>query len=126
MAELLFRFDNTPFGGAHDITLNATQMPDWSPTNEEAHINSHRMDTGRMWQYAWYRKKEYQFRFTDVGTDLAATMGSIAGGGVNFLWYENVNTENSGTGTFVYAGEFEQLPVAPDLTDFRFTIRETG
>jgi len=101
-------------------------MPDWYPVGEDVRINSHRADSGRMWQYVWYRNKEYQFSFVNVGTNLAATMGSIAADGVDFLWYRDANNGSGAIGTCVYAGEFEQSPVAPNITDFRFTIREAG
>ncbi len=124
--EVLYRFDNTPFGGSHDITFSSLQMPDWIPVGDDSKINTHRADSGRAWRYPWYRKYTYDLKFDAVGTVFAATIGSIARGGVEFLWYTDVNSDDVGTGTFVHVGEFETHPFAPNLVDFTVQIRDKG
>jgi hypothetical protein len=119
-----FRFDNTPFGGSHNITFSFRQMPDWIPVGDDAKINTHRADSGRAWRYPWYRKFTYDLRFDAVGTDFAATLGSIAEEGVEFLWYKDIDFGDVGTGTYIHSGEFETRPFAPDLVDFSFLIRD--
>lgn len=124
MADLQMRFDNTPFGGNQNITLDPSDMPDWFPWGEQYKENVLRADNGKTWKYTWYRKERAELTFSGVGTHLVATFGSIASEGVEFLMYKDVNTASSGTGTFVFTGEFAYQPISPNVADFSFPVEE--
>ena len=59
MADIRYRFDNTPWGGNHNVTLTLEEMPDWSPVGQEVRENQMRASGGRLWKYNWYRKEAY-------------------------------------------------------------------
>lgn len=123
MADIRHRFDNTPFGGAQNVTLQPSEMPDWYANDQVVKENFHRGDNGKAWKYTWYRKDSYTVSFRGVATHLVATFGSIASEGVAFLFYKDTSVANSGTGTYVYSGgAFVDSPFAPNLTDFDFSV----
>lgn len=125
MADIIYRFRNDIFGGSWDITLTEDQMPNFFPIDEDVRQNSHIADTGKLWQYTWFRRKRYDMRFESVGTDVAATFGSMVGEEFLMLWYQDVNAgTDGGTGTISYTGAFRKEPFAPDLVNFAFNVRE--
>src|SRR3990167_7311297 len=105
MAEIIYRFDNTPFGGNQNFTCTPPDMPNWHPYGEEVKENVFTGYRGAKWRYQWYRKQSVQLSFDGVGTSVAATMGSFAKEHVNFLWYKDL-LNAGGTGTMIYLGEF--------------------
>ena len=121
MADIIYRFDNTPFGGNFNVTIGVNEMPDFHPIGEEVKENVYNGNRGKIWRYQWYRKQAIGLAFNGVGALLAATMGSIAIEHVAFLWYKDLNNAG-GTGTMMYLGEFEQSPVSPNVTDFGFPM----
>ena len=126
---LQFRFDNTPFGGNQDKTLDPVEMPDWSPEGEQVKENLLRGDSGKVWKYTWYRKQQRHYSFSGVATSLVGTFGSLASEGVEFLVYFDVNDDSpqSGTGTYVFTGgAFGFTSLSPDVADFEFPIEELG
>jgi len=126
MADVIYRFDNIPWGGNHNVELEVDEMPDWSPIGQQMHENFLRSNNGKVWKYEWYRKDAVNLSFRGVGTAILATMGSIVREGVSFRWFEDINsgvTDGSGTGTMVYnAGAFEYQPLTPNLNDFDFSM----
>ena len=124
-SSILYRFRNDSFGGNQDITLPEDQMPNFFPIDEDVQQNSHISDSGKLWQYTWYRKFVFNMRFESVGTDLAATFGSLCREDRYILWYRDVNAGTDGaTGTVTYTGAFKYEPFAPDLVNFSFNVRE--
>ena len=123
MPDIQHLFRNTYFGGSQNITLNPSEMPDWYPHDQIVKENFHRGDNGQSWKYTWFRKPSYNLLFRGVGTHMAATFGSLASEGVAILFIDDINTANSGTGTYAYSGgAFMHSPISPNLTDFDFPI----
>lgn len=123
MADIKYKFDNTPYGGNQSITLSLDQMPDFFPIDEDLKQNRYVSDTGKLWQYTWYRKRTYALQFRNVGTNLAATMGSFVREGYKINWHDDVDNAG-GTGTFTTSGGFAYRAISPDIVDFAFTLRE--
>jgi len=92
MANIVYRFDNTPFGGNQNVSLSEDEMPDYYPIGQDAKRNQIVSDSGRAWTYTWYRKELDSINFQGVGTALVATMGSIVSEDVAFLFYKDTST----------------------------------
>jgi len=123
MADIIYRFDNTPWGGNHNRTLTTDEMPNFFPIGEDVKQDVFFGDGGKTWKYDWYRKQVFELAFDAVGTAIAATMGSIAREGVWFRWYKDIDNDG-GTGTMVFLGEWSYNQLAPDLVEFSFSMRE--
>jgi hypothetical protein len=124
MADIIYRFDNTPWGGSHNVTLTNEEMPDWSPVSEEVKETIMRGSGGKLWKYTWYRKGAFNISFKMVGTSILATMGSMARAGLSIRWYKDLYN-SGGTGTIVYiGGPFTYTPYSPKLHDFDFPVEE--
>ena len=125
MADIRYRFRDDVFGGSQDVTLGLDEMPNFFPVDEDVRQNSHIGDSGRLWQYTWYRKITYDLQFESVGTAVAATFGSLVREGRKILWYQDIDAgTDGGTGTFTYTGAWRYEPFAPDLVNFSFKVRE--
>lgn len=122
MPNIIYRFDNTPFGGNQNVTLSIDEMPDWFPKGQEVKRNLIRGNRGKLWSYTWYRKERVRMGFFGVGTAIVGTMGSLASEDVPFLWYKDTTT-NMGTGTMMFVGDaFEYTPLTPEQNDFVFEM----
>ena len=125
MAEIIYKFDNTPWGGSVTDTLKVDEMPDWSPIGQEVKENFIRSNNGKVWKYEWDRKEAVNLSFRGVGTDVRNTMDTLVSDGVSFLWIKDVNDATAGTGTMVYSGgAFQYQPLTPQLNDFEFPMEE--
>ncbi len=124
MPNPIYRFDNTPWGGAHNVVLELQEMPEWFPVGQEKDQDVLRAKSGHLWSYTWYQKEASVINFRGVGTAILATMGSIARQSIAFRWFKDVTTPDSGTGTFMQVGPFEYTHLTPLLCDFYFTVEE--
>ena len=128
MADVIYRFVNTPFGGNQDITMTIDEMPDYFPYGQEVHVNTMRASAGKIWQYVWYKKLTANIPFRSVGSAVLGTMGSLASENVEFVWYQDINFPFvPGLGTRICAfvgGEFTYTPLTPTLYDFDFEIED--
>ena len=124
MAEIVYRFDNTPWGGNHNVTLKLAEMPDFHSEAQQESETLDRANRGKIWQYIWYRKEARVLPFRAVGSAVTATMGSLALEAVNIRWYKDLNN-SGGTGTMVYiGGPFDFTPLTPSINDFDFPMEE--
>ena len=122
---ILYRFRNDVFGGAHDITLTENDMPNFFPIGEDVRQNSHIADTGKLWQYTWFRRETYSMQFESVGTLISGSFGSMIRENYNILWYRDINAGAAGaTGTISHTGGWKYTPFAPNLVNFSLDVRE--
>ena len=120
-----YRFDNTPWGGNHNVELTLDEMPNWFPIDQEVKENLIRANGGKLWKYEWYRKEKETLQFEAVGSAIVATMGSIVAEGYQFRWFKDITTANTGTGTMVYTGgPFGYTPLSIVWNDFSFEMEE--
>lgn len=125
MADVIYKFDNTPFGGSQSVELSTDEMPDYFQIGQESRVNTMRATGGKIWQYVWYKKMRSVIQFRSVGSAILATMGSIANENVQFLWYKDINTPNSGTHLCAFVGdEFAYTPLTPYQYDFDFEVED--
>lgn len=125
MAEIVYRFDNTPWGGNHNVTLGLEEMPDFHPDPVQLRDESlQRANRGKIWNYVWWNKQSVSLPFRAVGTAITATMGSLVREAVNIRWYKDLNNAG-GTGTMFYVGgDFVPSPLTPEINDFNFEMEE--
>jgi hypothetical protein len=118
-----FRFDNTVFGGSQNFTVPLDEMPEYYPVGETIGQDVHISHIGKAWLYNWWRVPRHSMSFNAVGTDTAATLGSLVSEEYGFLFFDSVNdSTNGGTGTFLFDGPYRRRDYGPNMSEFSFNI----
>lgn len=120
-----YAFNNTVFGGLVNFAVPLEEMPDFYPVGQQVGQDIHTSHVGRAWQYDRWRKPVHRMTFRGIGTDTAATLGSIINQEYAFLFYDYVsNTATAGTGTYIFNGPYRRYDYGPDMCEFDFFITE--
>lgn len=120
-----YAFNNTAFGGLVNFAVPLEEMPDFYPVGQQVGQDIHTSHVGRAWQHDRWRKPVHRMTFRGIGTDTAATLGSIVNQEYAFLFYDYVsNTATAGTGTYIFNGPYRRYDYGPDMCEFDFFITE--
>ena len=118
-----YAFDNTVFGGLVNFAVPLEEMPDFHPVGEEIRQDFHTSHIGKAWHYDWFRRPVHRIVFNAIGTDTAATLGSLVDQDYAFLFYDYVSDyATAGTGTYIFVGPYRRFDYGPDMCEFDFTI----